>query len=85
MAHKSPLAPSTLMQKRDIEIALGISRSRAGQITSADDFPAPVDDGLEHKKPVWWETDVRAWAAPRPEYDYPKEPDDQPDTGAPPG
>jgi prophage regulatory protein len=52
--------PVRLMGAHEIRIRLGgVSRQRAYQITSRQDFPAPVADLAQGK--VWLVEDVESW------------------------
>ncbi|MBO3736740.1 helix-turn-helix transcriptional regulator [Actinoplanes flavus] len=52
--------PIRLMGAHEIRIRLGgVSRQRAYQITSRQDFPVPIADLVQGK--VWLTEDVEAW------------------------
>lgn len=61
--HKTPTAPGTLVTRKEIQAMTGLGRSRVHQVTSRADFPAPVDDGDDHRHPIWRRADVERWQA----------------------
>lgn len=65
MAHGSPTAPGTLLTRKEIERMLGLSRQRVHQLTAEADFPRPLDDGTDHRHPIWALADVERWRASR--------------------
>ena len=44
---------------------LGKSRARVHRMTAEPDFPAPIDDGDDHRHPIWDRYEVQNWALGR--------------------